>query len=290
MLQTMPSTKRRALPRTVPVGRVFRSAQQDLQAIGALVEAVAGDLAAHGPTGGTRRIATRLRRWRRDAEALARDLRARRDGALTTRLRALGLASASHGLKLHLGAADASLTGWVNVDRWPAELSMDLRWGLPFVDGAADLVYLCHVLEHFYYPDEARCVLEDIRRVLAPRGTARIVVPDIGRTLRAYVGNDRRFFAARRAMWPWWPKADSRLEQVLGYAGVGAGPADFGGHRFGYDFETLRALLRRAGFTRIVRSHYMRSRHPDLRVDEASHVAGAKVGRRYFSLFVDAQA
>jgi predicted SAM-dependent methyltransferase len=275
-----------------PVGarQALRAAQRDLRSLATQLHTLAGDLAAGAPSAHTGRLALRIARWRREARAALGELQSRRGASLSAQLTALGLGSASRGLKLHLGAADASLPGWVNVDRWPADLSMDLRWGLPFAEGAAAAVYLCHVLEHFYYPGEALAVLEDIRRVLAPGGTARIVVPDIGRSLRAYVGKDRRFFAARRAHWPWWPKAASRLEQVLGYAGAGVGPASgVDGHRFGYDFETLRQLLRRAGFTRIVRSRYMGSRIPGLRVDDASHVSGARYGRRYFSLFVEAQ-
>jgi hypothetical protein len=116
------------------------------------------------------------------------------------------------------------------------------------------------------------------------------VVPDIEQCLRAYVRRDRRFFAARRAQWPWWPPTSTRLESFLGYAGVGASPGAFvSSHKFGYDYETLRLLLRRAGFRRIERSGFMRSRVPSLRIDDASRVAGAKHGRRYYSLFVEAR-
>ena len=205
-------------------------------------------------------------------------------------LAALGLTRQSRCLKLHLGAADSPLPGWVNIDHWPAQLAMDLRWGLPFAKGAARAVYLCHVLEHCYYPDEALAVMADIHRVLARDGVARIVVPDIEQCLRAYVRRDRRFFAARRAQWPWWPPSSTRLESFLGYAGVGASPDAFvNSHKFGYDYETLQALLRRAGFRRIERSAFMRSRDPLLRIDDASRVAGAKCGRQYYSLFVEAR-
>src|ERR1700693_56859 len=132
-LQGMPPPRRCPPPRAL---------QRDLRTLAACIETVAGDLAAHAPANDAGRIAARLQRWRREVEALARALRARRARALGAQLKALGLSTRSCGLKLHLGAADASLPGWVNVDRWPAELSMDLRWGLPFRDGAAGLVYL----------------------------------------------------------------------------------------------------------------------------------------------------
>jgi predicted SAM-dependent methyltransferase len=261
--------------------------QSDLRRLARATEAIAAELAARGPKADS---PAALKRWRRDAESLAAALRRRRAAFLRTQLAELGLTRRTRGLKLHLGAADSPLPGWVNIDHWPAQLAMDLRWGLPFANGAAQAVYLCHVLEHCYYPDEALAVMADIHRVLARDGVARIVVPDIEQCLRAYVRRDRRFFAARRAQWPWWPPTSTRLESFLSYAGVGASPGAFvSSHKFGYDYETLRLLLRRAGFRRIERSGFMRSRDPALRIDDASRVAVAKHGRRYYSLFVEAR-
>ena len=259
----------------------------DLRRLARATEAIAAEIAARGPSAGS---PAALKRWRRHAESLAAALRRQRDGFLRPQLAALGLTRGSRNLRLHLGAADAPLPGWVNIDHWPAPLAMDLRWGLPFAKDAARAVYLCHVLEHCYYPDEALALMADVHRVLARDGVARIVVPDIGQCLRAYGRRDRRFFAARRAQWPWWPPTSTPLESFLGYAGVGASPDAFvSSHKFGYDYETLRLMLRRAGFRRIERSAFMRSRDPALRIDYASRVAGAKHGRRYYSLFVEAR-
>jgi predicted SAM-dependent methyltransferase len=275
----------------------FEQARDELGSLASTIEVIAGEIGARGPgeleaLDRGLRIGRSLQRWRRESAALAGALRARRGAFTRSQLRSLGIGrAADRGLKLHLGAAGSSLPGWLSIDHWPADLAMDLRWGLPFARGSAELVYLCHVLEHFYYPQEALAVLQDIHRVLGRGGIARIVVPDIGACLHAYVRNDRRFFAARRTFWPWWPKSLTRLEDFLRYAGVGASPESFtSSHKFGYDFETLRRLLRRAGFRRIERSAYMQSRRHELRIDNASRVAGASYGNRYYSLFVEARA
>jgi predicted SAM-dependent methyltransferase len=270
-----------------PTRAAFARAQSDLCRLAQATEAIAAEVAVRGPRA---TCPAALKRWRRDAESLAAALRLRRRSFMAAQLSALGLTRRSRGLKLHLGAANSPLPGWVNIDHWPAQLAMDLRWGLPFAKGAAKAVYLCHVLEHCYYPDEALAVMADVHRVLAPGGVARIVVPDVEQCLRAYVRRDRRFFAARRAQWPWWPPTNTRLESFLSYAGVGASPDTFvSSHKFGYDYETLRLLLRRAGFRRIEHSGFMRSRDPALRIDDLSRVAGARHGRRYYSLFVEAR-
>jgi len=54
---------------------------------------------------------------------------------------------------------------------------------LPYLDGSFRFVYSEHFLEHLFL-DEAMALLHEIRRVLAPDGTLRIVVPDAD--LRSY--------------------------------------------------------------------------------------------------------
>jgi SAM-dependent methyltransferase len=195
------------------------------------------------------------------------------------------------GLSIHLGSGSATLDGWVNIDVWPAPLSLDLRWGLPFEDESVERAYLSHTLEHFYYPGEVNCLLREIGRVMAPGGRIRVVVPDIEAAIHAYVNNDQRFFAGRRdSAWPKWETL-TRLDSFLGYAGVGPRPGMFGAaHKFGYDFETLARCLADAGFREITRSTYQGSVDPTFNIDSLSSYAGANVDGRYYSLFVEAVA
>jgi predicted SAM-dependent methyltransferase len=200
------------------------------------------------------------------------------------------LAPPEQGLSLHLGAGSKAIDGWINIDSWPAQLALDLRWGLPFDDASAERVYLSHTLEHLFYPHEVRALLNDIARVLAPGGTVRIVVPDIEIAIAAYVDNDLGFFAGRReTSWPDWD-IETRLESFLGYAGVGPHPGMFAhAHKYGYDFETLAHALQCAGFNDVRRCAYQASPDPKLRIDDASAYAGAQKDGRYYSLFVEAR-
>jgi len=261
------------------------------------VHAVAGDLAGLGPEGRgelARRTgvpaAARVASLLAGATALQSELLALRKGHLERQLAALDLPDPPRGLKLHLGSGPQRLPGWINTDAHPAELCLDLRWGLPFPDGSADYVFMSHMLEHLYYPEEAMAVLREVRRVLSPGGCFRVVVPDIERCLRAYAENDRAFFEDRRETWSFWPEARTRLEGFLSYAGAGPRPGHFlDAHKFGYDRETLEHALRQVGFTRVEPSGYMESADPALRVDHASLVAGASSGGRHYSLFVEAR-
>jgi len=222
-------------------------------------------------------------------DGLRADLLAARESALAAQLRELGVDAGTRGLRLHIGCGKGHLPGWINIDVHPAPLALNVLRGLPFADGAATHVFVSHLLEHLYYPRDVQAFLAELRRVLAPGGIVRIVVPDIQQCIEAYTNRDREFFASRRETWPWWPENPTRLEDFLAYAGAGPEPAYlFEAHKYGYDFETLERVLAAAGFTAVTPSTYMASAHPELRVDDISAVARAMYGQRYYSLFVEA--
>jgi len=62
----------------------------------------------------------------------------------------------------------------------------DLRKGIPFADGSVDAVYHSHMLEHIDR-DAVPGFLAEVRRVLRPGGTHRIVVPDLESQARTYL-------------------------------------------------------------------------------------------------------
>jgi SAM-dependent methyltransferase len=193
--------------------------------------------------------------------------------------------------KLHLGAGARRLEGWINVDVHPAPLSLNLTRGLPFADSSVRVIFASHLFEHLYYPNQALRFLAECRRVLRPGGRLRLVVPDIERYIRAYAAGDDAFFTERRRTWQGLPEGRTHLEEFLSYAGAGPDPATFlDSHKYAYDYATLARLLARAGFVDVARSTYMGSDLPDLRVDEASEVAGATSEGRHYSLFVEATA
>jgi SAM-dependent methyltransferase len=222
--------------------------------------------------------------------ALQADLAAVRGTALVRQLKALGIDDRSRGLKVHIGCGGHELPGWVNVDNSPAPLAINLDWGLPLPDGSASYVFLAHLLEHLFHPAQSSRLLGEIRRVLAPGGVVRIVVPDIEKYLRAYVAGNEEFFAERRRQ-RGLPANLTSLETFLAYAGAGPTPdALFEHHKFGYDFATLARCLERAGFADVRRCDYQQSPHAELRVDDASSNAAAQHGGVHYSLFVEARA
>lgn len=254
-----------------------------------LAHRMAGDIAAYGAESGAAcsDLAAVLHR---SAALLARasvELQRGRECYLAAQLERIAVPE--RGARVHLGAGENELEGWINVDVAPAQLAMDLRWGLPFADGGVERVFLSHFLEHLSRR-EARRLLDEIRRVLSPGGAVRIVVPDFRRYAEAYVAGDREFFEEQRKHWPWAADMKTDLERILEYAaGADADPRSFMvPHRYGYDFETLALALREAGFSRVEQSAFMSSRHPELRIDDRTAYAAVSSAGRSFSLFVEA--
>lgn len=115
-------------------------------------------------------------------------------GPVLRRLKAPDLPVRADGrVLIHLGCGDIAAPGFINVDGSPAphvHVVTDVRTLDMFGTATADLVYACHVLEHFSQRDHAR-VLWEWRRVLKPGGVLRLSVPDFDRHLAIYEACDR---------------------------------------------------------------------------------------------------
>jgi predicted SAM-dependent methyltransferase len=197
------------------------------------------------------------------------------------------LKTAEQPLQLNLGSA-RPIAGWIAVDVAGSGVRADIRWGLSLPDASVQRIYAAHVVEHLAYPREVVSVLREFYRLLRDDGRLRIVVPDLERCLLAYVQDDATFFEDRKTFLPWAKQARTKLEHFLAYAGAGAPENDLFGHKFGYDFETLEVILRDAGFGRVVRSAYMQSPDPHMRIDDQSIAASAESNGSSYSLFVEA--
>jgi predicted SAM-dependent methyltransferase len=137
-------------------------------------------------------------------------------------------------LRLHLGCGKIDHPGFVNIDALPRRnvhyvQAVD-RLGR-FRDNSVDLVYACHVLEHFSHL-QVPAVLKEWGRVLKPGGKLCLSVPDFDRLLEIYRGSGG--------------DAQSILNALMGgqeYA--------YNFHRVIFNHGYLEKLLLQAGFRRV---------------------------------------
>ena len=146
------------------------------------------------------------------------------------------LRSSGPPLRLHLGCGRKRLAGFFHIDALPFD-HID-RVGpvedLSFLpEGSVELIYACHVLEHFgrhVYLD----VLREWCRVLQPGGVLRVAVPDFAKCAELYVAG----------------KLPNGLADITGLV-VGGQKDVYDYHKIVFDEPTLSEALRQAGFSEV---------------------------------------
>jgi predicted SAM-dependent methyltransferase len=159
-------------------------------------------------------------------------------------------------LRLCLGSGHAPIPGWVNVDfEPPADVLVDLRYGLPVANGSVDAIYSEHLVEHL--PLEAgEAMFREWRRVIAPGGVVRIATPDLALLITDYRGDWRS-----RHEWIHWPEY-AHIDSPVHMINVAMRAW---GHLYLYDFEELAFRLHAAGFSDVRRAAIGESDDPALR-------------------------
>ena len=92
-------------------------------------------------------------------------------------------------MKLHLACGKKRLPGFTHVDIRPnigVDVVTDISKMPMFKDDTADVIYLCHGLEHFGVKEVPE-VLREWHRILKPGGWLYLAMPDFGAIASEYV-------------------------------------------------------------------------------------------------------
>jgi predicted SAM-dependent methyltransferase len=149
-------------------------------------------------------------------------------------------------MKLHLGCGRRHIPGYVHIDvvDHPTVDHVSSIDNLSFLqDSSVELIYNCHVLEHFKRREVAR-VLREWYRVLAPGGLLRISVPDFAALCEVYTRS-------------------RNLGLVIGPI-FGRQDYLYNIHYNMFDFETLKSQLEQAGFSEVRRYDWRQTEHANV--------------------------
>jgi predicted SAM-dependent methyltransferase len=195
-----------------------------------------------------RRIARWLR-WELAGKRRAAARRRRREAQLAAEL-------AAGGTKLHVGASDVELPGWIDSDiSGAARCYLDAAEPWPMAPGALSHVFADDFIEHLTI-DDGRRFLREALRALKPGGTIRLTTPDAERTARLYLEAPDDLLDRHR-------RSGYRVEHRVDLIRIAFME---NGHWLGqpYDDEALRAELLSAGFGNVRRCRAGESRDPVL--------------------------
>lgn len=146
-------------------------------------------------------------------------------------------------VRLHIGAGDKRLDGWVNVDlkRLPGvDVVADVTKGLRFEN--VEAIFAEHFLEHLFITDALSFLLES-HRVLAATGRLRLSTPNLDWVWSTHYRLDA-------------PADEKQLQAVKLNRAFRAW-----GHQFVWNPEILATALRACGFVDLVWCRYGESEH-----------------------------
>ena len=149
-------------------------------------------------------------------------------------------------MKLHLGCGKRYIPGYVHIDAvdYPHIDHVASIDNLSFIsDLSIEVIYNCHVLEHFKRKEVER-VLHEWFRVLKPGGVLRISVPDFAKLSEVY----QRY---------------GKLDMVIG-ALFGRGDYLYNIHYNVFDFDSLSEALKKAGFNNMQRYDWRKTEHAEM--------------------------
>jgi predicted SAM-dependent methyltransferase len=180
-------------------------------------------------------------------------------------------------LLVNVGAGNSGKTGWVNVDGFPGpgvNCLADARTRLPFDDNSVRGIFSEHFFEHIDYVSEAPTFLRECFRTLHPGGVLRLIVPDLEPYFRAYAEGDWDALARIRPLdgnrrvdhhYGWTYNTQMELVNFVLRQGQQ--------HKFAYDFATMEFLMKKCGFTTVIRQSYGTSVMPELCIDAESRAS-----------------
>lgn len=176
-------------------------------------------------------------------------------------LLALSIPCGDDKLKINFGSfINMFHHGWINTDilnltdfaiknQYKFKM-IDVRTSLPFVDECIDLAYSSHMLEHLTVP-EAMIFLKEAYRCMKKGATLRMAIPDAGKLIKSYMDNNLKSFDEINDNCASTEFESGKLWSLL-----------FEGHKMAYDYDGIKTLAEKVGFTVIKRD--FASGHPQI--------------------------
>jgi predicted SAM-dependent methyltransferase len=154
--------------------------------------------------------------------------------------------------RLNWGCGKHPPAGWINSDAagWDGvDYVVDILEGLPIERDSIDYAVSVHALPEIPYAD-LLAALHELKRVLKPGGTLRLVLPDIDKGIDAYHRGDRDYFLV--------PDEDANTIA----AKVVVQTIWYGHTRTPFNHDFIEELLLKDGFAQVHRCAFQQTASP----------------------------
>jgi SAM-dependent methyltransferase len=152
--------------------------------------------------------------------------------------------------RLNWGCGSTRMPGWVNSDirdQPGIKKVADIRDGLPIVSNRFHYAVSVHALQELAYR-ELVPALQELRRILKPGGTLRLILPDLLKGVEAFRAGDRDYFAV----------PDEEVERLGSKLAVQL--IWFGYTRSVFTPDYIEELLLKAGFSTVAHCTFQQTR------------------------------
>ena len=180
--------------------------------------------------------------------------------------------------KLNLACWPHPEEGWLNTDLYGnREITpLDLTKNFPIGDNKFDYIFCEHAIEHFDINQGIK-ILQECYRILKPGGKTRIATPEINFLIRLY---QKQKSPTQKKYILWAGKAFFDKPQYSTDTFIINNFFRAWGHKFIYDYKTLKSILEDVGFENVRKATPGQSLDPNLRNME-SH--WKSIGRKDFN-------
>ena len=195
--------------------------------------------------------------------------------------------------KINVGCGSDTIRGWVNLGLYSdldipygttkiikgaLVLNFDATEDLPVGEETVKYIYASHFIEHLSFI-EGISVLERFYKIMKKGGVIRLATPDLELWIKNYYENNADFFgkyknlcltAEGRTLVK--TKGEIFMSQVCNW-----------GHKWNYDFESMKHILEKIGFSQVAKKRVFESFIPDIKEIEPNEES-----RILESLYVEA--
>jgi len=180
--------------------------------------------------------------------------------------------------KLNIGCGSNFVENWINISLFRFHripyfiyltkkekkdvivIHFDITKNLPIKPDSISYVYASHFIEHLNFEQGLKFV-NNCYTIMKKGGTIRLSCPDLGLWIQKYFEKDNDFFYTYYNL----TKDNNKLSELKTMGEIFMSQLHGWGHKWGYDFESIKDILERAGFTKVVKKEVFDSKIPDIK-------------------------